>query len=903
MCLKRRLLFWGAVAMMSGGLFACSAGSQAKRLPAYEPARFEVEDLLTHLNEPMELSFLPDGNILFIERRGLLKLYHPSTAQVKVAGELPVHYINENGLLGLAVDPQFEQNHWIYLFFTDPVRKTYQRISRFTFENDQLQKESEKLLLDFYIDVEHCCHFGGNLAFGPGGLLYISTGDNVGGTDYGPIDERPGHALQDAQRSSANSMDLRGKILRIQPLPDGTYRIPEGNLFPPGDSLARPEIYIMGVRNPLKIFVDPHSGWLFWGDVGPNPGVRDPRRGPSAHEEINLAKTAGNYGWPYLIADNKPYRDYDYASGKMGDFFDPQHLLNDSPNNRGHRQLPPARKALIWYPNTPSDSFPLVGQGGGTLCAGPVYHYDPRLISAVKFPSHFDGKLFIYEWMRSWILAVELDEAGNYVGMEAFLPPETFKKPIDMTFGPDGALYVLDYGSNWYAHNADARLSRVVYRHGNRPPKARIQADKLVGALPLEVRLSAAGSTDPDGDELQFRWQGAGSLQHGKEAVYTFEKSGTYPIRLWVTDARGATDSTAVEVLAGNEAPQLQIAIAGNRSFYRPGQAVNYEVSVHDAEDGSTAGGGIEPESVRVELIPLSHLLQPAAVRHAPPSASASLAYLNGKLLMQQSDCFACHAYSQASVGPSLEQISARYGEPQLEYLSNKVLQGGSGVWGPQMMTAHPQHSREEARQMVQYILSLDKKATLVENLPLKGSFTPRSLPYGLYVLQASYTDRGAAGMPSLQAHQRLILRPHTIPAGQYDYTRRVTPKAYNEAGDLYAEVALNGAYVGLAGVDFSGMTALRIRLRSNAGFVRADVHRHAPDGPLMGSKRVDLPPTEDPWKPLGEADWFWMELPLKPLQEVDDLYVCFYSDKSEANAIYFDICQLHTLEFVFSEM
>ena len=149
------------------------------------------------------------------------------------------------------------------------------------------------------------------------------------------------------------------------------------------------------------------------------------------------------------MGDNQAFRDLDFATMIPGEFFNPNNLINDSPNNTGIQELPPAQKALIWYPNMASDSFPLVGEGGGTICAGPVYHYRDEVSFEGKWPEYFDKKLFIFEWMRSWILTVELDAQGAYKGMESPFGGNPFKKPIDIGFGPDGAMYVLDYGSNW----------------------------------------------------------------------------------------------------------------------------------------------------------------------------------------------------------------------------------------------------------------------------------------------------------------------------------------------------------------------------------------------------------------------------------------------------------------------
>ena len=129
---------------------------------------------------------------------------------------------------------------------------------------------------------DECCH-SRLLLFDENGVLYISVGDNTNpfaSDGYTPIDERAGRAAWDAQRTSSNTRDLRGKILRIIPQADGSYRTPDDNLFSqrPGDGL--PEIFVMGVRNPFRMALDAQRGWLYWGDVGPDAGSASAQRGP-----------------------------------------------------------------------------------------------------------------------------------------------------------------------------------------------------------------------------------------------------------------------------------------------------------------------------------------------------------------------------------------------------------------------------------------------------------------------------------------------------------------------------------------------------------------------------------------------------------------------------------------------
>src|SRR6185312_2518844 len=101
---------------------------------------------------------------------------------------------------------------------------------------DALDLSSKKVMLEVATQRDQCCHTAGSIAFDAQGNLYLSTGDNTSprATGYAPIDERAGRSPWDAQKSSGNTNDLRGKIIRIHPEPDGTYTIPDGNLFPKG---------------------------------------------------------------------------------------------------------------------------------------------------------------------------------------------------------------------------------------------------------------------------------------------------------------------------------------------------------------------------------------------------------------------------------------------------------------------------------------------------------------------------------------------------------------------------------------------------------------------------------------------------------------------------------------------
>ncbi|MBX3731713.1 MAG: PQQ-dependent sugar dehydrogenase [Verrucomicrobiae bacterium] len=452
----------------------------------------------------MELAVAPDGRVFFVERKGVIKMLKPGVEEAFEIGRLPVFDGLEEGMLGIALDPNFAANGWVYVNHSLP-ETTHDgqgkagiiRVSRFTLHGESLDIAGGVPILDIPVQREQCCHVGGSLAFDADGNLYVSVGDNTNPFDsdgFSPNDPRDGRYPWDAQRSSANANSLTGKILRVKPKAEGGYTIPEGNLFKPGTPGTRPEVYVMGNRNPFRIAVDPRTGYLYWGEVGPDAGGPDPQRGPAGFDEINQARGPGFFGWPYFVADNRPYAPVDYvarqryqdanaareAAKKAGkpedewppkpgpwmaadfkpELYDAAHPVNDSPNNTGIRALPPAQPAVIYYPASASTRFPVVGSGGRTAMAGPVYYFDPALKSPHKLPEAFDHTLFIYEWTRNWIIAVKLNEKDQMVRMERFLPGMTFKRPMDLELGPDGCLYLIEFGTNW-GDNKDSKIVRI----------------------------------------------------------------------------------------------------------------------------------------------------------------------------------------------------------------------------------------------------------------------------------------------------------------------------------------------------------------------------------------------------------------------------------------------------------
>ena len=816
--------------------------TKAKSKVVPEENRFTKTVLDFNLFEPTEMAVLPDGKILFLERRGNVKLYTPEDGKVNVINTFNVWSKEEDGMIGLTADPNFKENNWVYIFYSHPERSA-NVVSRFVFKDGKIDMSSEKQMLEVPVQRQTCCHTGGSLAFGPEGNLYISTGDNTSpfeSSGFSPSDERPGRFPFDAQKSSSNTNDLRGKILRIRPQADGTYEIPEGNLFPKGEPNTRPEIYVMGCRNPYRISIDPRTGWLYWGEVGPDAGDSDSLRGPRGYDEVNLAKKAGFYGWPYFVGNNYNYAHFDFAAQKAGEWWDQKAPINNSPNNTGKHDLPPAVPAYIWYPYAKSEDFPMVKQGGRNAMAGPVFYSEKYKGLASAFPDYFDGKILIYDWMRNWMFLVSQDEDGAIYDIEPFLPTTKFNNIIDMQYGPDGKLYMLEYGTAWFKQNIDARLVRIDYNGGNRPPVAMLSSDKVNGAVPLTVSFSSAGSQDPDGDELKYELLLQGKSYKSDNGIFSvsINDPGVHNAELKVSDAKGATSSAKVQVIAGNERPKVSVSIvSANKMFFFPESMVAYSVEVSDKEDGSTKDKSIAPSAVKISFSFLKGFDQTAIAQGHQRAPSE----LPGKSVMDNSDCKSCHLIDQKSAGPSYLDIANKYKVTpgSVDQLAAKIIKGGAGNWGTIEMSAHPQLSVDDARQIVQYIFSLtdEKKG---QSLPLNGSVPTGKDEEGAYLLTASYADKAIGNVPSISADSSVLLKSPTLKADQA--TQLNGPRVVRSQGHVGLENIKHNSSAAFENIDLSDVRRISIlgfaMANDNAGG-DVELRLDGVDGKLLGVGKI----------------------------------------------------------------
>ena len=847
-----------------------------------DPARFELTTLVSGLTQPMELAVAPNGTVYWIEFGGRLLALAPNAREPRLVGELTVTTAQENGLIGLALDPNFATNGHLYLQYSPPDFEG-QHVSRFTLRDGLLDPASEKLLLAFQEQRKECCHHAGSLAFGPDGCLFIATGDNThphgDSQGYAPIDERPEKAPWDAQKSAANTASLSGKILRIRPRDDGSVEIPAGNLFPRDGSSGRPEIYCMGCRNPWRMSVDSQTGTVYWGEVGPDAGGEGPR-GPRGYDEINQAQGPGNFGWPYFIGDNLPYADYDYATAAVGALFDPAAPVNASPNNTGSSVLPPARPAFLWYPYGASAEFPELGEGGRTACAGPVYHAADHADSPTRFPSHYDNCLFIYEWTRNWIKVVRLDDQQRVAGIETFLPDRPFARPIDLQFGADGALYLLEYGDTWGV-NANARLVRIDYVRGNRAPVAVAAAENNIGRHPLTVKLSSAGTFDKDGDPLDHQWRiiraaegeaepPSPPLEAGPPATtaevasrephptLTFSAPGVYTVELVVRDPSGAERSASVPVVVGNARPEIRFAQPSDGDFFDPAAPIDFRLLVRDHEDGTNDTAAADADGLE-EL--MSTDVARATVQAGRVVDGAAAAVPPGLERMRNSDCFNCHAVDQARVGPPLVEVANKYRgkEGALEASVERVLKGSSGVWGKIPMIPHSHHTPDEIREMVGWIYSLAPSALTRVFTGFVGSIpvTPEEIGKGgRYRLEATYLDRGVGPIPALAGTATVLLRPRLTEAETADGIHGPQVLASGNAGAGHFLGAVDhGHWILFRDVPLDAVGGTTLRMASAGAGGAVEVRIDAADGPLLATVPVEV---NGQWEEFYERSATW---------------------------------------------
>jgi cytochrome c len=615
-----------------------------------DQSRFQKVMLNDRPGEPMSLAVLPDGRVLHTSRRGEVRIHDPRTGLntliVNMADEdenpRGLYQHDEEGLQGIAIDPDFEENRWVYFYYSPrlntPVdvigtginegnapenldapgererlalfaanaNTSYMLLSRFKFRSGDIDISSEQEILRVPVDRGLCCHVGGQIEFDDDGNLYLSTGDDTNpfqSAAYTPIDDRPNrNPAFDARRTSGNTNDLRGKILRIRVQEDGSYTVPNGNLFRRGQAGTRAEIYAMGLRNPFRFSVNRRNGDIYLGDYSPDARVPNPARGPQGTGRWMLVRGPGNYGWPFCMSPDLPYVDFDFATGQSGEEFNCNRPINDSPHNTGLRVLPPVLQPDVWYsyPEADFGLFPeLLEQRGGDgigPMGGPAYDWDREVRSPLRWPRVFDGHPLFYEWTRDYVKVFELSRPNGsrleaihhlFGGPTSANPNVVQDNPMDMEFGPEGALYTLEYGDGFFSENPEAQLARIDFvRGGEYTPVVRVSATPTASTTPpLTVQFSSAGTHDPDGDRIAYAWDfDANGTVDSRQAdpTFTYTQRGIYEATLRVTDTSGRSAANSVRIIIGNQAPVVRLTVASTTPPFNFGDTVNFTVTVTD---------------------------------------------------------------------------------------------------------------------------------------------------------------------------------------------------------------------------------------------------------------------------------------------------------------------------------
>lgn len=512
------------------------------------PAGFAMEVVVSGLTYPTTFAALPDGRLLIAEKAGVVRLFKDGALQptpfIDLQGRVNSHH--DRGLLGLAVDPAFATNGFVYLLYTydddatDDTGPKTARLARYTAVGDTASPASESVLLgtvvgnscnDFplgadCIPSDSASHSVGNVRFAPDGTLFVSLGD---GARFDTVDD-------DALR--AQSVDsLAGKLLHVTR--DG--RGVPSNPFWNGDANAnRSKVWAYGLRNPYRFNLRPGTGVPYVGDVGWNN-----------FEEINVSTAGANHGWPCYEGD---FRQAGYAPKPLC-----QALYGRGPS---------AVKGPLYAWNHDE---------GLTSTGGAFY-------TGTAYPEAWRGAYFFGDYGRSWIGVLRVDENDQLIPGSKTTFASGVGGLVSLDIGPDSNLFYVDIVAG--------ELRRIRYTAGNTAPTAVVSATPTEGDVPLLVRFSSAGTQDPDGDALQYTWDfGDGSAPSSlAHPEHTYATRGLYTARLTVSDGRGGTHSTPVRIAAGHHAPVVAITAPSAAYRFSVGDVVAYSGSASDAEDGPIPG-------------------------------------------------------------------------------------------------------------------------------------------------------------------------------------------------------------------------------------------------------------------------------------------------------------------------
>ena len=496
---------------------------------------------VTSVYRPTAIAFTPDGTMLTTSSIGQVYAYKDGQAlpwALDIGDRVCFDF--ERGILGIAVDPSYASNRYVYLFYTfnkhgqcgsAPGVTPVNRVSRFVMRSDgTLDPGSEDILIDNIPSVDGG-HNAGDLQFGPDELLYISVGD-------GTCDYAGDSGCQEANDAARDPNVLLGKILRIER--DGS--IPAGNPYQ-GANTARcamtgvtepgkwcRETWASGLRNPFRIAFDPDSEdpRMFINDVG-----------GGAFEEINLGIAGADYGWNVREG----------FCVIIGWVCPP----------------PPAGMTDPLYSYNHAE--------GCTAITGGAFVPDEI------WPGQYGDDYLYADFTCGKILRLSPAAGGGFASTE-FATGLGSYAVISMNFGPDvghgdgPSLYYATWGEGGLT--PELHEVRRISLTANRAPVARAHATPAHGSAPLDVDLNATESQDPDGDPLTYEWSfGDGSASaDGMQAEHMYS-DGVHTATLTVRDGQGGEDTAQVRIDSGNDPPEPRILTSMPMQGFTVGQQIH----------------------------------------------------------------------------------------------------------------------------------------------------------------------------------------------------------------------------------------------------------------------------------------------------------------------------------------
>jgi glucose/arabinose dehydrogenase len=574
------------------------------------PAGFQESVVFSGLTNPTAVRFAGDGRVFVAEKRGVIKVFDSltdSTPEVFADLNANVHNFWDRGLLGMALDPGFPSNPYVYVLYTydhefgstasaprwgtpgvysDPCPTppgatadgcvVSGRLSRLRASGNAMTGAEQVLVEDWC--QQYPSHSVGTVEFGRDGALYASGGDGasfnfvdygqdgaplnpcgdppggVGGTLTPPTAEGGALRSQDL-RTAGDPVSLDGSVIRVDPATGDA--LPDNPLAAAADANAR-RIISHGLRNPFRFAQRPGTDELWVGDVGWNDW-----------EEINVLSPGGpveNFGWPCYEGSGRQ-SGYDSANLNICENLYASAGAVTAPYHAYHHS-----SRVV-----PNETCPT----GSSSVAGMQFAFASGQSS---YPAEYDDALFFADYSRDciWVMPKGADGRPAPGLVRTFVAGAA--NPVNLQIGPGGDLFYVDFDGG--------TVRRITYASANQAPVAVATATPTAGSAPLTVAFDGSGSTDPDaGDVLTYAWDldGDGAYDDATAAqpTYTYTTQGTYTAGLRVTDSQGATATDSVVISVGNTAPTAVIQTPAAGTTWKVGDVLTFSGSATDAQDGT----------------------------------------------------------------------------------------------------------------------------------------------------------------------------------------------------------------------------------------------------------------------------------------------------------------------------